>query len=483
MENEGPTPLDQLAAYKKIVRIKVRVCRIWRPKYPGMGDKYTGLHCILVDEKQQAIESSFTEMDYEIIVPKIEAGTCYEIMNFRTNYARAQYRVVPHETQIIFISKTVFKKLASVFPPIPRHIFFLQDCNKLYPRLNKCDILTDVIGHLISVQPVEPIQINQRIEDKCDLVIQNIRNEEAKITLWSDVAHAFSAFSLEQLHQPIIIVFTSLKVKLFGDSIILNNTGSTLFFIDPDIPELNTYKSVFSTWPHPIKTLPPSKQANEQDIFQTGKKMTLEELGYLDPDLYKNDTFLCKASIKRYNTKYEWWYKVFLVLEDETDEISALIIGRSGEKVFGVPCKDLVFNQRSVDQKQLPSEFLRLIGQKKIYHLRFGSRRNSLNSNDLLIYNISEELTIQPTTPQSLSKQVTVSSTAVSSSSTPVDIVTDSPVDIIAGSHKRKRESIRRALFVPFKTSQAEEICETDAQDQDQIPIKLFKRKSSPTSS
>ncbi|XP_048437621.1 replication protein A 70 kDa DNA-binding subunit C-like isoform X1 [Pyrus x bretschneideri] len=463
MEDEGPTPLDQLTAYKKIVRIKVRVCRIWRPKYPGMGDKYTGLHCILVDEKQQAIEASSTEMDYEIIVPKIEAGTCYEIMNFRTNYARAQYRVVPHETQIIFTSKTVFKKLASVFPPIPRHRFFLQDYNKLYHRLNKCDILTDVIGHLISVQPLEPIQINQRIEDKCDLVIQNIRNEEAKITLWSDVAHAFSAFSLEQLDQPIIIVFTSLKVKLFGDSIILNNTGSTLFFIDPDIPELNTYKSVFSTWPHPIKTLPPSKQANEQDIFRTGKKMTIEELGYLDPDLYKNDTFLCKASIKRYNTKYEWWYtacptcakqmhqdptsgqlicqkhpsqiptpwyKVFLVLEDKTDEISALIIGRSGEKVFGVPCKDLVFNQRSVDQKQLP-----------------------------------------------------ISSTAVSSSSTPVDIITDSPVDIITDSHKRKRELIRRALFVPSKTSEAEEICEIDAQDQDQVPIKLFKRKSSPTSS
>ncbi|KAB2612743.1 hypothetical protein D8674_035059 [Pyrus ussuriensis x Pyrus communis] len=428
MENEGPTPLDQLVAYKKVVRIKVRVCRIWRPKYPDMGDKYTGLHCILVDEKQQAIEASSTEMDYEIIVPKIEVGICYEIINFHSNY-----------TQIIFTSKMVFKKLASVFPPIPRHRFFLLDYNGLYPRLNKCDIFTDVIGHLISVQPLEPIQINQRIEHKCDLVIQNISsnkfkykdfhdlkfffypfwlslfyiNEEAKIRLWSNVAHAFSAFSLEQLHQPIIIVFTSLKVKLFGDSIILNTTGSTLFFIDPDIPKLNTYKSVFSTWPHPIKTLPPSKQANELDIFQTGKRMTIEELGYLDPDLYKNDTFLCKASIKRYNTKYEW---------------CALIIGRSGEKVFGVPCKDL-----------LPSEFLRLIGQKKIYHLHFGSRRNSLNSNDLLIYNISKDLTIQPTTPQSLSREVTV--------------------------------------------NEAEEICETDTQDQDQVPIKLFKRKSSPTSS
>ncbi|CAN6562614.1 unnamed protein product [Malus baccata var. baccata] len=51
MEDECLTPLDQLVAYKKVVRIKVRVCRIWRPKYPGMGDKCTSLHCILVDEK------------------------------------------------------------------------------------------------------------------------------------------------------------------------------------------------------------------------------------------------------------------------------------------------------------------------------------------------------------------------------------------------------------------------------------------------
>lgn len=37
--------------YKKVVKIKVRVCRILRPKFSGMTNKYTGLHCILVDEK------------------------------------------------------------------------------------------------------------------------------------------------------------------------------------------------------------------------------------------------------------------------------------------------------------------------------------------------------------------------------------------------------------------------------------------------
>ncbi|KAB2600764.1 hypothetical protein D8674_039225 [Pyrus ussuriensis x Pyrus communis] len=183
-------------------------------------------------------------MDHEIIVPKIEVGACYEIMNFHTNKTIAQCRVVLHDTRIMLTSKTVFKKLTT-------------------------------------------IQINQRIDRKCDLVIQNIRNEEAKITLWSDVAHSLSALSLEQLPKPIIVVFTSLRVKLY-----------LLFSIFFEI-----------YWPHSIRTLPPSsKKANEQEILQIGKKVTIEELGYLDPDLYENDMFFCKASIKQYNTMYEWWY-------------------------------------------------------------------------------------------------------------------------------------------------------------------------------
>ncbi|XP_048432820.1 uncharacterized protein LOC103939968 isoform X3 [Pyrus x bretschneideri] len=73
------------------------------------------------------------------------------------------------------------------------------------------------------------------------------------------------------------------------------------------------------------------------------------------------------------------WYKVFLVLEDETDEISALIIGRSGEKVFGVPCKDLVFNQRSVDQKQLPMKQKKYVKQMHKIRTRFQSNCSKEN--------------------------------------------------------------------------------------------------------
>ncbi|KAB2595436.1 hypothetical protein D8674_030886 [Pyrus ussuriensis x Pyrus communis] len=267
--------------------------------------------CFIKDIK--LFEASTFDVDYDVMASKIEAGACYEITEFRTIKIRGQYKVVPHETQVF------------VFPPIPRHRFFLQDYNKLYPHLNKVDILTDVIGRISALQQLEPKQINQRVVHKCDVVIHNIRKEELIVTLWADIAEAFSSSSAE------------------GFSFSGNTSPSAI-------------------------------QGNEAQIFQSAKKVTIDELAFLDLDLHKDDTFVCRASIKRFDTRFNWWYsacpncvkqmqkdpttgqficqkhpnqiptpwyKVNLILEDETNELNALIIGKFGEKLFGIPCKDL----------------------------------------------------------------------------------------------------------------------------------------------
>nr|XP_028947758.1 uncharacterized protein LOC103423969 isoform X1 [Malus domestica] len=215
---ENVAHIDKLQPYVKAAKIKVQICRIWKSTIPGTVQKYIALHCILLDEMQYVIETCTTEMDYEIVASKIEAGNCYEIMGFRTNRMRGQYKVVPHDTQVVFTRKTIFKKLSSVFPPIHRHRFFLQDYNTLYLRLNMVDILTD-------------------------------------------------------------------------------------------IPELNAYKSVFSINTEAVKLLAPSsRQVNEAQILQTARRVTVDELAFFYPDLYKDETFLCRASIKRFDTRYNWWY-------------------------------------------------------------------------------------------------------------------------------------------------------------------------------
>ncbi|KAM2845824.1 hypothetical protein COP1_028229 [Malus domestica] len=98
------------------------------------------------------------------------------------------------------------------------------------------------------------------------------QGEELTVTLWADVARSIASLSIESLSLPIIVVFTSLKVKLYLDKIVLNTIGSSLFFIDLDILEVNSYKSVFSKCTEPLKILPPfTKQAREAQILQTAK--------------------------------------------------------------------------------------------------------------------------------------------------------------------------------------------------------------------
>ncbi|XP_070666655.1 uncharacterized protein [Malus domestica] len=52
MKDAIPTPINQLQPYKKAVKIQV-LCTMWRARIPETADKYMGLRCILIDEKQR----------------------------------------------------------------------------------------------------------------------------------------------------------------------------------------------------------------------------------------------------------------------------------------------------------------------------------------------------------------------------------------------------------------------------------------------
>ncbi|CAN6698274.1 unnamed protein product [Malus baccata var. baccata] len=193
---------------------------------------------------------------------------------------RGHYQVVPHDTHVVFTTKTVFNKLTNY--------------NRLYPQLNKTNILTSNKYVHMYIYLCVTMDWYMFYETFCPhLIIQNIRI----LVRFTAPTKNCSFYELES--QAICSV----------DNIILNNTGAILFFVDLETPELNSYKSV------------------QQKL----KFSRLEKRSQL-----KSWAIWIRIYIR---------YKVFLVLEYETNEISALIVGKSGENVFGVACKDLAFNQ------------------------------------------------------------------------------------------------------------------------------------------
>lgn len=118
-------PIRNLGPFQFNKKIKVRVCRIWRPKVIGKDNTFGGLQCILVDEMKDAIQASAKEIDYEYVAPKIKANHVYEITRFSTSRCKSSYKIVPHDAQVCFNTKTNFEELPGVHPNIPSQRFYL----------------------------------------------------------------------------------------------------------------------------------------------------------------------------------------------------------------------------------------------------------------------------------------------------------------------------------------------------------------------
>lgn len=102
------------------------------------------------------------------------------------------------------------------------------------------------------------------------------------------------------------------KLKSWCNKIVMNSTDCSLLLFDPNIPEVNAYKSVFANCNEPVKILAPfSRQVNEAEILRTTKMFTIDEVAFLDLDLHKNDTFFCKVCVKCFDTRYQWWYSAY----------------------------------------------------------------------------------------------------------------------------------------------------------------------------
>ncbi|XP_070667369.1 uncharacterized protein [Malus domestica] len=158
--------------------------------------------------------------------------------------------------------------------------------------------------------------------------------------------------------------------------------------------------------------------------LENAEKLSVQDLNVLDPDLYKNASVLCRAAITHFDTHVGWWYKacpccykqlrkdenndvlicvkhnvqtplplfkVSLILEDASDETSAIIIDKPAERLFGISCYDLVVKKGFTNQQELPYAILQCQGQIKKFQLRFGNLKNDFNRNDLLVQAIFDD--------------------------------------------------------------------------------------------
>ena len=82
----------------------------------------------------------------------------------------------------------------------------------------------------------------------------------------------------------------------------------------------------------------------------------------------------CMYLILPYNSVQTLRYKLQVRVEDNTDSVTIMAIGKGGEFLFGVTCESLMRDRREQDRTTPPPELMKFMGETRIFELVYGSR-------------------------------------------------------------------------------------------------------------
>ncbi|GMN27604.1 hypothetical protein TIFTF001_041055 [Ficus carica] len=338
----------------------------------------------------------------------MQLGTIYEISNFFITNNKQKYKIVPHAAMLQFARSTVFKNVEEDIPEIPQHKFNFVEFDQLTSKIDINDILSDVIGRVISIKGIEESTINDRMVKRRGFVIQNIREETLNVTLWGEIGDNIDENSLQTMPEPVVIAFSAMAAKQYMGGLYVASTSGTSFYIDPDIPETKKIKKRFS---HSIQGIDfiagSTKKPLPLEEQKTINRTTIIELQALNPYQNQETKFTVKAIITELHIHQGWfynacprcyrqikqsgtswwcdnhghlttmpisWYKINARIEDSTGGMNIVMFGKTVQSLINKPCSILTIQEGYTDPAVIPPILNQLKGMSKIFVIQFRPR-------------------------------------------------------------------------------------------------------------
>ncbi|GMN72125.1 hypothetical protein TIFTF001_052794 [Ficus carica] len=339
-----------------------------------------------------------------------------------------------------FARSTFFREVEEDIPEIPQHKFNFVEYDQLSSRVDINDILSDVIGRLISIKGVEESNVGNRVVKRRNLTIQNIREESLSITLWGEIGENFDENAVQQMSEPVIIAFTAMATKQYLGGLYVASTSATSFYFEPTIAESEKIKRRFSHSIQGIDFITPSTEKpvtlEEQ---KTMNRLMIAELRCLDPYQNQDQKFTTKATITQIDAQQGWfynacprcyrrvrqsgtswwcdthaylttipitWYKINARIEDSTGGINIVMLGKTVQSLVNKACSILTIQEGYTDPNTIPPLIDQLKGMSKIFLIQFRPRGAFIDATVVKTFDDDESQMLLPAPPVQSPKHI-----------------------------------------------------------------------------
>ncbi|KAK2388831.1 replication protein A 70 kDa DNA-binding subunit C [Trifolium repens] len=300
-----------IASGKDNFSIRVRVVRLWKVPAFLNPSEYSSLEMVLIDEKGGKIQASIRKQLIGL------------------------YRTTLHPYKIIFLLRT--KLTPSDGAGISEFGLAFTKIDEICAHTQDYEYLVDVIAVFTGMSAEREYVRDGKIT-KMLIVELTDYSGKCECALFGDYVDEFSKKIGKSAGGLPIVVIQFAKIKIFRDKVSIQNViNTTRIFVNPDIPEVETFKNSIAVHGIEVDTTVPliggtAKPAPEEEFLRMHPKKTLGEL------LCATDggVVVVFAEVVGVVQGQDWWYPACRCHKSVSPDSGAYYCSSCNKHVFQV---------------------------------------------------------------------------------------------------------------------------------------------------
>ncbi|XP_056842982.1 uncharacterized protein LOC130511114 [Raphanus sativus] len=299
--NASLTPIKDLKPFKTKWRCQVKLLHSWMQN-TGFGGET--LQMVLTDDSGEKISATCKRNNVLSVQRKLPLGKWRVLTTFSVSQASGQYRPTTHPYKMTISDETVITNSDivqdSIFLSLARYADIIDGTLKTH-------LLIDVMGKIVSLQPVQIVQVKGQDRKKVQFRLVDENGKDLACCLWGKYAEQLEAY-LER-EEPLICLIRFAKISFYrGEVQITNAFDASIVYFDPTMEEALQFKEKIEQDELPLAVI--ENKAGKREIVLKEDDWNDLEIKTISELFVSNQVENCKiiCSIEAVDTDWAWFY-------------------------------------------------------------------------------------------------------------------------------------------------------------------------------
>ncbi|KAK2426302.1 replication factor A protein [Trifolium repens] len=344
------------------VNIRVKVVRLWRVPAFFNHSETSSVEMVLIDHKGGKIHASIRKQLVSMFEGKIEEGEVYEMSYFSVFPQVGQFRTTLHPYKLLFKVRTKIHKCESSCVALSGMNF--TEIGDICAHTHDYEYLVDVIGVMTGMSDEREYIKDGKIT-KMVIIELTDHSGKCECALFGGYVNELKKKMGKSSSGLPVVVVQFAKIKIFRDKASIQNVmNATRVLINPDIPEVETFKDSIAV--HgiemdtevPLIGLPARPPLDEDWWYPACKchKAVVADSG----------TYYCSICA-RHVFQVVPRFRVKIIVSDGRSSCVFVLFDAEMSYLMEKSCAYFVAQSKGISGGPHPAEFDNLVGKKMLF--------------------------------------------------------------------------------------------------------------------